>query len=61
MQTLLQLLPAKIESPTIISGVNWNIPAITIQDEPRFKWRGMHLDVCRHFYSVEFKKNNWMF
>ena len=56
MQTLLQLLPAEIESPTVISDVNWNIPAVTIEDEPRFKWRGMHLDVCRHFYSVEFIK-----
>ncbi len=56
MQTLLQLLPAEIESPTKISKINWNIPAVTIEDEPRFKWRGMHLDVCRHFYSVEFIK-----
>lgn len=56
MQTLLQLLPAEIESPTKVSEINWNIPAVTIEDEPRFKWRGMHLDVCRHFYSVEFIK-----
>jgi len=56
MQTLLQLLPAEIESPTLVSEINWNIPAVTIEDEPRFKWRGMHLDVCRHFYSVDFIK-----
>lgn len=56
MQTLLQLLPAEIESPTEVSEISWNIPAVTIEDEPRFKWRGMHLDVCRHFFSVDFIK-----
>jgi hexosaminidase len=56
MQTLMQLLPAEIESPTVVSEINWNIPCVTIEDEPRFKWRGMHLDVCRHFYSVDFIK-----
>ncbi|MCF6357537.1 MAG: beta-N-acetylhexosaminidase, partial [Draconibacterium sp.] len=56
MQTLLQLLPAEIESPTLVSEINWNIPAVTIEDEPRFKWRGMMLDVCRHFYPVDFVK-----
>jgi hexosaminidase len=56
MQSLLQLLPAEIESPVKVSEINWNIPAVTIEDLPRFKWRGMHLDVCRHFYSVDFIK-----
>ena len=32
------------------------IPAYTIIDEPRFVWRGMHLDVSRHFFSVDFIK-----
>lgn len=56
MQSLLQLLPAEIESPVKVDGVNWNVPVVSIQDEPRFAWRGMHLDVCRHFYPVEFIK-----
>ncbi len=56
MQSLLQLLPAEIESKTIVTEINWNIPCVTIEDEPRFQWRGMHLDVCRHFYSVDFIK-----
>ncbi|KAA0130774.1 family 20 glycosylhydrolase [Chryseobacterium sp. SN22] len=29
------------------------IPAMKIEDEPKFAWRGMHLDVCRHFFTVE--------
>jgi len=53
MQTLLQLLPAEIESSAKISGTKWIIPSVEIRDEPRFKYRGMHLDVCRHFVSVE--------
>ncbi len=24
-----------------------------IEDEPKFAWRGMHLDVCRHFFTVD--------
>ncbi|MBK5721996.1 family 20 glycosylhydrolase [Dysgonomonas sp. Marseille-P4677] len=53
MQTVMQLLPAEIESPTIVNNIAWNIPAVTIKDEPRFKYRGMHLDVCRHFSDVD--------
>ncbi len=56
MQTLLQLLPAEVESNTVITTVDWNIPAVEIEDQPRFTWRGMHLDVCRHFFSVDFIK-----
>ena len=33
-----------------------NLPCLTITDWPRFQWRGMHLDACRHFWSVEFTK-----
>ena len=31
-------------------GVPWTMPAVRIEDEPRFAWRGMHLDVGRHFF-----------
>jgi len=34
-------------------GKYFTIPAVTIKDQPAFKWRGMHLDVARHFYSVQ--------
>ncbi len=33
-----------------------SLPCLTITDWPRFPWRGMHLDACRHFWSVEFTK-----
>lgn len=56
MQTVMQLLPAEIESPTLIKNIAWNIPAVTVKDEPRFKYRGLHLDVCRHFADVDFLK-----
>ncbi len=34
----------------------WKIPTATITDFPRFAWRGLHLDVCRHFFPVDFVK-----
>jgi hexosaminidase len=52
LQTLRQLLPA---SPADASS-DWSIPAVEIIDQPRFTYRGMHLDVGRHFFPVEFIK-----
>ncbi len=56
MQTLRQLLPAEIFSEVVSENVRWAVPCVEIRDYPRFKWRGMHLDVCRHFMPVEFVK-----
>ncbi len=56
MQTLKQLLPAEIESKTVVDRVKWNLPVVSITDYPRYKWRGLHLDVSRHFSSIEFIK-----
>jgi hexosaminidase len=55
-QTLRQLLPAEIESEDMVDGVLWILPAVEIADTPRFPYRGMHLDVARHFFDVEFVK-----
>ncbi len=51
VQSLIQLMPADINNATEIY-----IPAVTIKDEPRFNYRGMHLDVSRHMYDVDFIK-----
>lgn len=56
IQTLRQLLPNQIESDKKVSGVHWSVPSLDIFDKPRFEWRGMHLDVSRHFFSVDFIK-----
>lgn len=56
MQTLRQLLPTDIYKQSTVEGVKWIIPCVTIKDSPRFQWRGMHLDVGRHFMSKEFIK-----
>jgi len=48
-RTLIQLLEQGREHGTL--------PCLNITDWPRFQWRGMHLDACRHFWSVEFTKN----
>ena len=52
-QTLLQLLPAAVEFPERQKPVkSWNLPVVTIEDHPRFGWRGLMLDVSRHFFTV---------
>ncbi|MGB2868866.1 MAG: family 20 glycosylhydrolase [Bacteroidota bacterium] len=56
VQTFFQLLPAEVERGTLVKS-DWKIACVDIQDIPRFPWRGMHLDVCRHFFSKEFVKH----
>lgn len=53
VQTLLQLLPPEIESKEKVDGAAWEIPAVEIVDYPRVGWRGLMLDVSRHFFTVD--------
>jgi hexosaminidase len=50
IQTLRQLIPVAKETKDV------TIPAVTIKDTPRFAYRGMHLDVARHYFPVDFIK-----
>ena len=56
MQTLRQLLPPQILADAPQDGVTWTMPCLSISDAPAFAWRGLHLDVGRHMFPVDFIK-----
>ena len=51
VQTLFQLLPPEIFSSNVVRDVDWQMPCVQIEDWPRFRWRGLMLDVSRHFFN----------
>lgn len=53
VQTLIQLFPPQIESEELQENVSWQVPQVEIVDYPRVGWRGMMLDVSRHFFTVD--------
>ncbi|QNE40032.1 family 20 glycosylhydrolase [Hymenobacter sp. NBH84] len=55
VQTVRQLLPATIEKAGK-SAAPMTLPAVQIEDQPAYAWRGMHLDVSRHFFDVAYLK-----
>ena len=56
LQTIFQLLPEEIFADSRQRGVKWEIPCLAMEDAPRFKYRGMHLDVCLHYFDLDFLK-----
>ena len=52
IETIRQLLPVSVEEG--IPAPKFRLPALTISDEPGYSWRGMHLDVSRHFFSIAY-------
>ena len=53
VQTLRQLLPAAIEKSTVVTDVEWSIPVSTIDDKPEYAYRGLMIDVARHFFTMD--------
>jgi len=53
VQTLRQLLPTDIEKDNVVTNVKWSIPASVINDKPEYSYRGLMIDVARHFFPVD--------
>ena len=53
VQTIRQLMPPEVEKSFSGTAVSLTVPCCEIKDEPRFSYRGMHLDVARHMFPVE--------
>lgn len=56
VQTIRQLLPPDVEKDSVVNNIALKVPSCEIADEPRFGYRGMHLDVGRHMFPVAYIK-----
>lgn len=54
VQTLRQLLPPDVYRRAPLPGATWELSCVEVDDAPRFGWRGVHLDVARHFMPKRF-------
>ena len=53
IQTIRQLLPEQINRAATVKGVKWELPCLSMEDVPRFRWRGLMLDCSRTFIAKE--------
>ncbi|WP_460278076.1 beta-N-acetylhexosaminidase [Clostridium sp. CTA-5] len=53
VQTVRQLFPPTIEKNAVVNDVEWSIPVVTIEDKPEYAYRGLMIDVARHFFTVD--------
>ena len=53
VQTLRQMLPPQIDMSTIVNDVEWSVTASVINDKPVYSYRGLMIDVARHFFTVD--------
>lgn len=55
-QTMIQQLPPQIYSANKVTG-EWIVPGTIVHDKPRFHWRGLMIDIARHFFDLDTLKN----
>ncbi len=56
LQSLYQLLPPEVYGDKPVRNADWSLPCVEINDAPAFRYRGVMLDGCRHFASVDYIK-----
>ena len=54
IESIKQMLPVSIYNASEASDEDvWALPCVSINDQPRFEYRGVHMDPCRHFWSID--------